>query len=68
MYMSQKTQGKFGFISDIRSELTKVTWPTKADTFKLTATVIIISLIVAFYVGTIDVLLAKLLETLTKAK
>lgn len=66
--MSEKPTPKFGFIGDVRAELSKVSWPTRAETIKLTATVIIISLIVAFYVGTIDVLLAKLLEYLTKAK
>ncbi len=56
------------FIAGVREELKKVTWPTKADTIKLTVTVFVISLIVAAYVGIIDVLLAKLLEVLTKAK
>lgn len=56
------------FIAGVREELKKVTWPTKADTIKLTITVFVISLIVAAYVGIIDVLLAKLLEILTKVK
>ncbi len=56
------------FIMGIREELKKVTWPTKADTVKLTVTVFVISLIVADYGGIIDVLLAKLLDILTKIK
>jgi preprotein translocase subunit SecE len=56
------------FLSDIREELKKVIWPTKQDMIRLTATVIIISLIVAAYVGIIDVFLAKGLELLTKTK
>jgi len=56
------------FFSDVREELKKVTWPTKKETIRLTATVFIISLIVALYVGIIDVFLAKVLELLTKAK
>lgn len=56
------------FFSDVFDELKKVTWPTKKETIKLTVTVLIISLIVAFYVGIIDVFLAKILELLTKTK
>lgn len=54
------------FINDIREELKKVTWPTRKETIRLTSVVIVLSLIIAFYVGIIDVLLAKALETLTK--
>lgn len=63
-----ENQKKVGprFFSEVRDELKKVTWPTRADTIKLTATVFIISLIVAVYVGIIDVLLAKILEFLTQ--
>lgn len=56
------------FFSDVLEELKKVSWPTKKDTIRLTATVILISLIVAFYVGIIDVFLAKALELITKTR
>lgn len=51
--------------SGIFEELKKVSWPSKKDTFRLTAVVIIISLIVGAYIGIIDVLFAKILELLT---
>lgn len=54
--------------SDVFEELKKVTWPTKKQTLRLTLIVIVISLIVALYVGIIDVFLAKILEWLTKTK
>jgi len=54
------------FFSDVLEELKKVTWPTKEETVRLTVTVFLISLIVAIYVGIIDVLLAKVLELLTR--
>jgi len=54
------------FFSDVLEELKKVTWPTKEETVRLTVTVFLISLIVAIYVGIIDVLLAKVLEMLTR--
>lgn len=50
------------------AELKKVSWPTRQETFRLTVIVLLISLIIGAYVGIIDILLAKLLETLTKAK
>lgn len=54
------------FATDIIDELKKVTWPTKAETIRLTTIVIIVSLIIGLYVGIIDILLAKGLEIITK--
>ncbi|MBI1863298.1 preprotein translocase subunit SecE [Candidatus Microgenomates bacterium] len=53
------------FASSVMDELKKVTWPTRQETIRLTIVVIAISLIIAFYIGIIDVLLAKALELLT---
>ena len=50
----------------ISDELKKVSWPSKKETINLTLVVIIISLIIGFYVGIIDIGLAKVLELLTK--
>ncbi|MEK7633470.1 MAG: preprotein translocase subunit SecE [Patescibacteria group bacterium] len=54
------------FATDVIDELKKVTWPTKSETIRLTAIVIIVSLIIGLYVGIIDILLAKGLEIITK--
>lgn len=54
--------------ADLVSELKKVTWPTRAQTLRLTGIVIIISLIIAFYIGIIDTLLTFALELLTNAR
>ena len=54
------------FATDVIDELKKVTWPTKAETIRLTTIVIIVSLIIGLYVGIIDILLAKGLEVITK--
>lgn len=56
------------FVETIVDELKKVTWPTKKQTIRLTTVVIAISLIIGIYIGIIDVLLAKVLEILTKGK
>jgi len=51
--------------ASLMNELKKVTWPTREETTRLTIIVIMISLIIGFYIGIIDFLLAKVLEYLT---
>ena len=58
--------GPAKFAQEVRAEAAKVSWPTREDTIRLTTVVIIVSLIIGFYVGIIDVLFAKILEILTK--
>lgn len=64
--MVNQQQVSNGFFNGIFEELKKVTWPTRNEVVKLSLIVIIISLIIAFYIGILDVILAKLLEFLTK--
>lgn len=66
--MDKKHAVQANFITDVREELKKVSWPTRKEAIRLTIAVFIICLIVALYVGIIDVLLAKLLEVLTQMK
>lgn len=66
--MANKSKETAGFVGEVKNELKKVTWPTRKETVRLTIVVIFISLIVALYLGIIDVLLAKLLEVLTKTR
>ncbi len=56
------------FIQEVREELKKVTWPSRKEVVRLTLVVIIISLVMAFYIGLLDVVFAKVLELLTKAR
>lgn len=51
---------------DILDELKKVTWPSRAETIRLTSVVIGVSLIIGLYIGIIDILLARGLEFVTK--
>jgi len=66
MRMVSQSEVRKGFFDGILEELKKVTWPSKNEVIKLSLVVIIISLIIAFYIGALDVILAKLLEFLTK--
>lgn len=50
------------YISEVRLELTKVTWPKKREITRLTLLVFVISAIVAVYLGAFDFALTKLLS------
>ncbi|OGE86646.1 MAG: preprotein translocase subunit SecE [Candidatus Doudnabacteria bacterium RIFCSPHIGHO2_02_FULL_46_11] len=50
------------FIKDVKNELTKVIWPSRQQTIKMTLYVIAISLFVAVILGAIDYGLSEVLE------
>jgi preprotein translocase subunit SecE len=52
------------YLRDVRGELSKVVWPKKEEVIKLTLVVLLISIIVAAYVGLLDFSFTKLLELL----
>jgi preprotein translocase subunit SecE len=66
--MDKKLIARQNFAAEVVNELKKVTWPSRKETFRLTTIVIVISLIIGAYIGIIDVLLAKSLEVVTKAR
>ncbi|OGH02219.1 MAG: preprotein translocase subunit SecE [Candidatus Levybacteria bacterium RIFCSPHIGHO2_01_FULL_37_17] len=53
-----------GFLAEVRDELKKVVWPTRAEVIRLTGVVIIVSLIVGLFLGGVDFLLTKATEVL----
>lgn len=66
--MSKNIRVGQNFAADVVGELKKVTWPSRKETTRLTLIVIVISLIIGVYIGIIDILLAKTLEIITKAR
>ncbi|MCB9802450.1 preprotein translocase subunit SecE [Candidatus Nomurabacteria bacterium] len=50
------------YLKESRTELAKVSWPSKQTTLQHTGIVIVISLLVAIFLGGIDFLLNKILE------
>ena len=52
------------FFSEVRSELSKVTWPKRKEVVRLTGVVILVSVIVGFYVGGFDYLFTTVLTKL----
>ena len=66
MAQNQEAAVRVTMFDGLLSELKKVSWPTRKETIRLTVIVLLISLIIGAYVGIIDILLAKVLEILTK--
>jgi len=52
------------FLSEVKVELSKVVWPSRETTIRLTFIVILVALMVGFFIGGIDFLLTKLLEVI----
>lgn len=44
------------FVKEVRTELTKVVWPGREETIRLTIVVLAISIVVGFFVGGFDAL------------
>jgi preprotein translocase subunit SecE len=62
----EQVAGWFGrarrFLSDVRSELGRVTWPTRREVWATTVVVILTSLLFGIYLYTVDISLTKLVE------
>lgn len=54
----------FRFLVEVKNELGKVTWPSRADTIRLTSIVIGISIGVGLYLGALDLVFTELLKLL----
>ncbi len=54
------------FLREVKTELKKVTWPTKKDALSGTAVVLVAVFIVAFFLGIVDWGLSNLVKELLK--
>ena len=52
------------FLLEVRGEVKKVTWPSKKEAMGGTAVVLMVVLIMAVFLGLVDVLLSKIVEAL----
>ena len=50
------------FVSQAKAELKKVTWPSRKQTLASTGVVMVIVVVMALYLGIIDLILAKLVK------
>lgn len=58
--------GPTQFFREVVTELRKVTWPTREETIKLTLVVIVISVVVGAFIGTLDSLFLRLTSLIFK--
>ena len=54
------------FFEETRSELQKVTWPSRNEVTRLTMVVIAVSVLVGLYIGGLDFVFTKLLQFIVK--
>lgn len=52
------------FLSEVKGEVKKVTWPSKKEAMGGTAVVLVVVLLMALFLGLVDLLLSKIVEVL----
>jgi len=52
------------FFTNVRSELKKVTWPTKKDTYASTLVVILLVFVVGIFLWAVDTVLSTVIRNL----
>jgi len=52
------------FLRDVKTELTKVSWPSKNDIKGATIVVIIVVLIISFFIGLVDLIIMRVEDLL----
>lgn len=60
------TLSPVSFLKEVQVELSKVTWPTRDETIKLTIIVIVISLVIGSYIGGLDLIFTKITDIIIK--
>jgi len=56
----------FNFLKEVRVELSKVSWSTKQELIEATWVVIVITSILALFIGIVDIILSKILSMILK--
>ena len=54
------------FFQEVSVELRKVSWPTRQQTVSATLVVITVSFIVAFFLGIVDIVLARIVGAIMR--
>jgi len=62
----ERFEGAKQFLREVKTELKKVTWPTKKDALSGTVVVLVAVFIVAFFLGIVDWGLSDLVKKLLK--
>ena len=64
--MREKYEGAKQFLREVKTELKKVTWPSRKDTLSGTAVVLVAVFIIALFLGVVDSGLSALIKELLK--
>ena len=64
--IKEKFEGAKQFLREVRTELKKVTWPSRKDTLSGTAVVLVAVFIIALFLGIVDSGLSNLIKELLK--
>ena len=54
----------FGFLAEVKAEVKRVTWPTRTEALGGTAVVVVVVLIMALFLGVVDAILSKIVQSL----
>jgi preprotein translocase subunit SecE len=54
------------FIDEVKVEFTKIVWPDKKTTLSLTGIVIVFSILASAYLGSVDMILGKLIDSVLR--
>jgi len=54
------------FSQEVLGELKKVRWPSREETIRLTTVVVVVSAILGIYIGGIDFVLSRVIQSLIK--
>ena len=54
------------FIREVLAEFRRVTWPTRQELINATVVVVAVTVLLAFFLGAVDVALARIVERILK--
>jgi preprotein translocase subunit SecE len=61
-----KTFNPVQYLSEVREELKKVSWPSREQTIEKTTLVIVVSIFVGAYIGVLDFVFTQVMSLLVK--
>ena len=54
------------FVKEVLAEFRKVTWPNRQELVNSTVVVIVVTVVVAFFLGGVDIVLARVVERILR--
>lgn len=65
--LKDKIESAKQFLREVRTELKKVTWPSRKDTLSGTVVVLVAVFVISLFLGVVDSLLSALIKGLLKS-